>query len=393
MNLESHRPDDLPAANASNARLRVGLCITELEPGGAERCLTELALRIDRKQFQPFVYCLCPRPSPDKLELVTRLESAGVDQRFFTGPTAVNSPGLMVRLARTLRQDGIQVLQCFLLQANLLGALAGRIAGTRAILGGIRVAERRKGGRQLLARGASLLVDRWVCVSQAVADFASLEIGIAPSRMTVIENGVDLSRFDPLSIKQANALGLPRQRKFLIYVGRLDEQKGLEPFLSRVDKMLSVMPAYDLLLVGRGPLENRLKELASSMAAANRIHLLGHRQDIPSLLAASELFVFPSRWEGMPNAVLEAMAAGLPVVSTRIEGAQELLGEHSGEQTVAVDDYDGLVERVVDLAADPAKRVRLGSANLQRARATFSIDAMVKKYEQLFMSCQKYSHH
>ena len=363
--------------------LRIGLCITELEPGGAERCLTEIALRLDRTQFEPFVYCLDAQPTVDKMQLVERLVNAGVPIHYFGGATPLRAPLLLRQLAQQLQSDKIDLLQCFLLRANFLGPLAAKLAGIQHILGGIRVAERRGGGRWVLSKIASRYVDRWVCVSKSVADFAAQTMGLSENKLAVIGNGIDATRYAAERPGQTLS-GLQSSRRYLLFVGRLDPQKGLEGLIAHLGPVLEAFEMYDVLVVGRGPLQPQLERQVDLAGLKERIRFLGYRDDVPQLMAASDLFVFPSRWEGMPNALLEAMAAGLPIASTAAEGVVELLGEASERQTVAVDDYAGLANRIVELLRDQPLRDELGKLNRRRALAEFSIEGAVRSYERLF---------
>ena len=124
--------------------IRLALCITELEVGGAERCLMELATRLDRAKFLPVVYSLGPRPTGEQAALVQRLEAAGVPVHFLNGRTRLAAPIVLWKLIRLLRSQNPQIVQSFLFHANLLGTLAAHLAGAPYMVTGIRVAERRR---------------------------------------------------------------------------------------------------------------------------------------------------------------------------------------------------------------------------------------------------------
>ncbi len=187
-------PDE-PNATADTSPVKIAFCITELDPGGAERCLVELATRLDRRQFEPVVYCLGPRPLGNPISLVERLEAAGVVVHCFGARGLVAFPWLLRRLRRQLRVDRPQLVQTFLFHANVLGAWAARRAGVPHVVSGIRVAERQSGWHLLVARWADRWVDRHVCVSHSVRDF-SVARGLLPiDKLVVIPNAVDVKRF------------------------------------------------------------------------------------------------------------------------------------------------------------------------------------------------------
>ena len=144
------------------------------------------------------------------------------------------------------------------------------------------------------------------------------------------------------------------------------------------------MPDCDLLLVGDGPERTKLQQDVVRLGISDRVHFAGWQADVPPILAAAELLVLPSNWEGMPNVVLEAMAAGKPVLATRAEGVVELLGPGADEQTIPIGDKRALVARARSLLANPSRANELGAQNRSRAEAEFSLDRMIARFEDLY---------
>lgn len=367
--------------------LRVALCITGLEPGGAERCLAELAARVDRQRFRPTVCCLARRPR-DTL-LVERLEAAGVEARFFGAQRAWHAARTIARVAGWLAESRADVLQSFLFHANVVGPLAACRSGLAAVATGIRVAEPSRRWRHAVERWAARRAARHVCVSRDVAAFAAAVMGLSPDKLVVIPNGVDSARHAAAKPADLRSLGIAPGRKVAVFVGRLDRQKNPGLLIAAAAEWMARLPSWDLLVVGDGPLREPTVRQCGRLGIAHRVHLVGARRDVPELLAAASLLVLSSSWEGMPNAVLEAMAAGLPVVATRAEGLAELLGAAAEEQLVplarggSLPDATAVADRVVRIASDPATAGRLGRANWLRA-AEFSLDRMVRAYETLW---------
>ena len=147
---------------------------------------------------------------------------------------------------------------------------------------------------------------------------------------------------------------------------------------------LGRLPQCDLLLVGEGPLRAKIERACRRLGISERVRFAGRRADLPEILAASDLLVLPSAWEGMPNVVLEAMAAGLPVVATDVEGVRELLGSAAHQQIVPYGDGKTLADRIVELITNPAVAARLGAENQARACEHFSPQQMVTAYEDLW---------
>lgn len=363
--------------------MRLALCITELDIGGAERCLVELATRLDRQRFAPVVYALSAEPAPTTPSLVPQLREAGIETHFLGGRRASQFPLIVRRLARLLRTQQAELVQSFLFHANLAARLAGRRAGVPHVLSGIRVAERAARWHLWCDRLTSRLVDRYVCVSRSVADFSRDEAGLPSDKLVVIPNGIDVERYQRAEPLDLTLLGLGAGRRAVTFVGRLERQKGLLDFLRHSPRWLGRLPYHDLLLVGTGPQESALREEAERAAIAARVHFIGWRDDVPRILRASDLFVLPSQWEGMPNALLEAMAAGLPVVATDVEGVRELLGDGARCQVEVRGNLEEFCELIVSLLAESTLADRLGQDNQRRARE-FSWQSMVAAYQRLF---------
>jgi glycosyltransferase involved in cell wall biosynthesis len=315
--------------------------------------------------------------------LVERLREAAVECHFLGATRAWQFPGAVRRLAGLLRRQGPALLQSFLFHADIVGRFAARRADVRRVCGGIRVAEPGRGWRRWLDLATSGRVDRYVCVSQAVADF-SASIGRLPrEKLVVIPNAVDVARFASAQPADLPALGVAKGRRAVACVGRLTAQKGLTWLLDAAPAWLARLPDCDLLLVGQGPQEQQLRRQCAALGIADRVHFAGWRADVPEILAASAALVLPSRWEGMPNAVLEAMAAGLPVVAADAEGVSELLGPNAGQQVVPYGDSAAFSERLSMFLADPAAAQVLGAANRQRT-AEFDWPRAVAAYENLW---------
>ncbi len=312
-------------ATAATSPVRVAFCITELEPGGAERCLVELATRLDRRRFEPVVYCLGPRPAGNPISLVERLEAAGVAVHCFGARRPLALPGLLRRLRRQMQLDRPRLVQTFLFHANVLGAWAARGAGVPHVVSGIRVAERHSAWHLLVAQCADRWVDRHVCVSRSVRDFSVTQGRLRFDKLVVIPNAVDVERFAGAPAVSRSELGVDGRARLIAYVGRLDRQKGVRWLVEAIQGVLNEHADVELVMVGDGP-ERMALERFCAARTPGRVHFLGTRADVPEILAAADLLVLPSRWEGMPNVVLEAMAAGLPVVATDVEGVREALG-------------------------------------------------------------------
>ena len=375
-------------------KLRIALCITELRVGGAERVLVELATRLDKTRFEPLVISMQSRPDDNEPHYVDVLTKAGIPVEFVDFTSPMTLPIKLAKLRKIFKTFKPHVCQSFLFHANFFSRLAARSAGVSMIISGVRVAEHEKKWHLRLDRITQSLVTQYVCVSKGVADFTAKQGGIPPQKITVIPNGVDLA--DDENVVKADFAqdnGSTETRKIMT-IGRLHRQKGIDWLLQTTPHWLEQRPDCELVLVGDGPERAELQQMAAQLPCADRIRFLGHRSDVPQLLAAAELLLLPSRWEGMPNVVMQAMAAGLPVVATQVEGIDELLTQQLDENDLsspqtcrlgATDEWAAKINTLLDL---PDWGRQLGKQNREYIRQHFTTEKMVESYEQLWLKSQ-----
>lgn len=366
--------------------LEIALCITDLEVGGAERCLAELAARLDRQRFSPVVYCLGPRPRQERAASAAALESADVEVCYLDARRRRDAGRVLQDLSRLLAARRPRLVQTFLFHAGMLGRIAARRAGVEQVVCGIRVAERWRPWRLWADRLTDRLVDRHVCVSRSVARFACRRGGLPAEKLIVIANGVDPQAFPAPSQADLRLFGVPGGSRVVTYVGRLNQQKGVAWLIRSAPEWLQRLPDCHLLLVGEGPQRAKLTRLCRRAGIAGRVHFAGWRPDVPEILAASDLLVLPSAWEGMPNVVLEAMASRLPVVATEAEGIEELLGSIRSEQTARYGDSQAFAQKIVGFLTDSSVAARVGAENRRRAEDQFGYRRMVNAYQRLWES-------
>lgn len=369
--------------------IKVAFCITELDVGGAERCLVELVCGLDRARFQSKVFILGKRPPAPHDSLYVRLEQAGVPFACFDGNSAISSPRVVLGLVRQLRAFQPDLLQTFLWHANLLGRVAARLAGVRHVVSGIRVAEHRGTWRLRWDRWTDRWVERHVSVSEAVADFSRVEGRLPAEKIVVIPNGVDLARFNGVAPADMTQFGVPIGARTLVYVGRLDPQKRVDWLLELLTHTFKAAHHCHLVIVGEGSERGRLERLAREYGLDTRVHFAGFRRDIPEILAGSQLLVLPSAWEGMPNVILEAMASSRPVVATDVEGVRELLGPEASRQVAPAGSWRLFSDHLLALLDDAHLCAKLGAANHERA-SQYSLASMIDRYGALYEElCQK----
>lgn len=367
----------------SSQQPRLCLAITELQTGGAERCLANLACGLATKGFSVQVLSLAPLPAAPRDRLVQQLRKHEIPIHCLGVTSARQFIPARRRLHVYLAEQHIELIQTFLYHTNVLTASLRKRTNPWIHVSGIRVADPSRWRKRIESWAAR----RWqhtVCVSQDVARFAQERLRLPMDQVSVVPNGIDVAPFQLDHEQSPMISGLPPGRKFLVSVGRLDRQKGLDWLLDMAPKMLERCPDHDLVLVGDGPERQSLKTQSFHSGFTERIHFLGWRPDIPRILGASDLLLLPSRWEGMPNVLLEAMASALPVVCRDVHGARELLGPDHQGQIATANTPQAFLEQVIKLASDAESRTAAASQNRQRALDHFTLDSMIQAYGDLY---------
>ena len=209
--------------------------------------------------------------------------------------------------------------------------------------------------------------------------------GIEPERLTVIPNGVDPEPFDRAEACPRHGIGVPETAFLTVFVGRLERQKGLPVLFEAAERMMRDCADWHLAIVGDGREAGALKTLCDARPVdSGRVHWLGRRDDVPSVLKSADLVVLPSLWEGMPNVVLEAMAARCAVVATAVEGSEELVEPGRTGWLVPPGDAIALAIALLDAAGDRERLARFGAAARRKIEAEHSPASMVACYEALW---------
>ena len=349
--------------------------ITELSTGGAQVALARLLERLDRDCFSPAVACLYNGDGA----VAREIRALSIDVFDAAMRHKADLPALL-RLYRHIRRARPAILHASLFHTNLPGRVLGRLAGVPIVICSERTMAMESEWRYRLNRWTIGLVDRVIAVSANVRDFYVSHAGLPADKLVVIYNGVDLPD-SPSSREEARAeLGLPPNSPIVGTVSRLDPVKGVDILLHA----LVQLSGANLAIVGDGPERVTLEALASRLGVADRVYWLGHRRDVPRLLPAFDLFVQPSLHEGLPNAVLEALAAGLPVVATAVGGTPEVVVDGVTGLLIPPHEPGALAEAMAALLRDPDLRRTMGRAGRKHVKRHFAIAETVRRTEALY---------
>ena len=368
-------------ANAGRARPRFLFAIDNLRHGGAQKVLRAVLARLDREAVEPAIWCL--GGTSDIERWYTELDVEVIRYPLWQMRCGI---GPIRMLFGMLRRRPVLV-QTFLFHADVLGRALSRLAGVPVVVSSVRATNvRKKGWQFLLDRMTAGLADRIIAVSSATRDFAVAHEGARPEKTVVIPNGIDAEAFEPGREREAvrAELGYGEEEFVVGTIGRLTEQKGHVHLLEAVARLVKSRPEVRAFIVGYGPLESALQMRIEALGLGERVRLLGYRTDVARLLAAMDVFALPSLWEGMSNALLEAMAMALPVVATRVDGNVDLV--KNGETGILVDRGDevALADAIATFADDPVRARKMGRAGRERVEREFSLDRTTEAYLGLY---------
>jgi glycosyltransferase involved in cell wall biosynthesis len=381
MNRDEHSGDCSPDAERSAKHLhprnsipKLFLMTDSFETGGSERQFVALSKSLKPAAFHVQLGCIQRHGS--------LLADLGRVPEFPLGGSlySLNSLWTRLRLAQYLRRNRVAIAHAFDFYTNLTLIPSARLAGVPVVIG----SQRQLG--DLLSRSksqAQAAVFRWcdvvVCNSHAAAD-RLVEQGLRKSRVVVIGNGLPASAFGE------TVPALPRSNA-LLRVGMIARMntpfKNHKVFLRAAARLCGRFPSLEFVLAGDGLLRPELEREAESLGLKDHAVFLGDRRDIAAVLASLDVSVLPSSSESLSNAILESMAAGVPVVASRVGGNPELVGADRGV-LVAPNDDKALADAVEGLLRDPDMRVALGANAKRFVQANFTVEQMHSRYEELY---------
>lgn len=399
--------DKQMTAKEPNAELPIKVLyfITELNIGGAEKVLVHFLRELDPSRYRPLVACLYDGDGAIGDEL--RAQGIPVVDLGMTAPWRLDA---VWRLVQLLRRERPQILHSSLFHANVLGRLAGRLAGVPVIIScrqNIRIGAR---WREWVNRMTVGLDDRVIAVCELARQAEIEAAGVDPAKVVTIYNAVDPAELvadssaadgsasagrsvSNSSAADDTAALVPGRAPDTLLIGtvcRFHPQKGLPHLLEAFARLVQHPIDAHLVLVGDGELREPLEARARELGLDGHVTFTGFRTDISAVLAQLDLFVLPSLWEGLPMVLLEAMAAGLPVVATSVGGTPELVQDGDTGLLVPPANVDALANAMHFLLVQADVRRAMGQRGRQRVETQFSAAQAVRKttalYEQLRQS-------
>lgn len=372
--------------SSRRAPRRVLLVVSTLDGAGPGRVMSILGRELSERGFDA---TLVATHGPRDRALIADTERAGVPV-VHLGMRAMGDAAGIARFVRLLRQLRPDVVHTRTIRADLLGRLASPL-GIPVVNNIVNVYPQdclvRLGpviGRAVMAlsrmsRGAARL---FVANARAVADNTQEAFGVAPERVQVVYDGLLLDHWATASPADMSSYGISASDPVCLAVSRLHPQKGLDDLVAAAVRVTSERPDVRFVVAGDGPERARLETCLRRAGLAGRFLLLGGRDDIAELMARADLFVLPSRFEGLPSAIIEAMAAGRAVVACATAGVPELVEDGVTGWLVPVGRPDALARALLDAMGRDLTAV--GEAGRRRARARFSSAAMAAGFARAY---------
>jgi len=296
-------------------------------------------------------------------------------------------------LARLILTRHYDIIHCHLLAANLIAKPLAALLGVP-----VRINHDHCNDKPVDRRSWVVAADRWtnrfsthICaVSESTRRFLVTEEGVEESRVTTVHNGIDVALFQPRPEQRAEARkrwALPDSAFVIAGIGRLIYQKNFALFLEVAAGVLKRHPHAFFVLAGTGEDEASLRAQTQRLGIAERVRFLGYVGEMTALYPALDLLLLTSRYEGLPITILEAMATGIPIVASQLDGVAEVLRDGEDSALVTEGDGDGFVTHVGELIQQPGLSRRYADAALTKVRAQHSAEGMTRAVEAVYARC------
>lgn len=375
-----------PAGIASTSLRRIFFVLDSLNIGGTETQAVELARRLDPARYDVTLACL-----RIKGPLLERLNGSHVKLMEFHPKGGMNSPGgiyQLLRMAVFLRKGRFDVVHAHDLWANLLAVPAAWLARAPIIISSQRDLshlEFYKTSRKRWLRKVQRMSNLVVANAGSVRDALVAEEGFSPKKIRVIYNGVDWERFSRAPRERERLFPGMNEGRIVLLVGNMHtDVKGHPLLLDAAAEVIREFPKTRFVFAGDGALRKELEDKVDRLGLGQNVLFLGRRNDIPEILACCDIGVLPSKAEGLPNAVLEYLAAGLPTVASAVGGNAEIIRDGENGLLFPAENAGALAEKLLRILRDPEFARRLGQAGQEHVRQNFSFDRMIEQVDRMY---------
>jgi len=373
---------EIKAPAECKRRITVFHLIGSLRVGGAEQQLVSLVPLFDREKFRIIVGTLQPGGGLENVLAESGIEYVNLSFRVRTFVQC------MLRLAGILRREKVDILHTHIAYTSFFGRLAGLCSRVPFMV-------TTDHGQHLWKKRWEVMAD-WalnrftacrVAVTGDVAEILHTRDHTPRNKIIVVPNGVDVERFRVDSSRGKavrKELGISDDTVVVGTVARLSWAKALEVLVETTAELVKRLPKVRCVIVGDGSLRGEVEQCVKDLGMQDYVLMTGTRMDVPELLSAFDVFVLSSRTEGLPVSLLEAMAAGRPIASTRVGGIPEVVTDRKEALLVEPGDPHALADAIVEIVSDPRLAAELARNAEERVGAEYSIAATVRKLERVY---------
>jgi len=364
--------------------------------GGAEKLVFDLATRLDKGKFNVLICSIVKREGKAAAQLCKDLESCGVRVLSLNKPPNKKRLNAIIRLCKYLRENHINILHTHCSSPDFYGKLAAIMSPTQTVFSTIHTI---KGGNDFYQSLLNYSTTKYIAISKTVERYAICELRIPSEKIEVIYNAVDINKFKSLSTDKKSKLrelAIVNAKKIVTNIGNIREAKGQIYLIEAARLVLNEFADTHFIIVGDDLLEPELachlKKEVEIAGMQDKISFIGMRSDIPEILSITDLFVLPSLREGLPLALLEAMATGIPVIATSVGSNPEIVTDGINGFLVPPKDSDALAQKINEALLNMERAKRLGREGQNTVERSFTVEQMVNKYEQLYLNFNRINH-
>lgn len=382
----------------SKKKIAVMHVINAYALGGAEKLVFDIASSMDKTKFDVFVCSIGGRGDDLEKTLRRDLQSQGIKAISLDKAPRKQRLRAVLKLAKILGKNKIDIVHTHCPSPDFYGRLAAFISRVPLAACMSRVAvtfstiHSTAGYSSYWEKVFKHFTTKYIAISEQVKKYAIDDLQIPSDKVELIYNGIDLQRFMKNKIDRENKLAKLRidaDKKIITNIGRVAEEKG-QIYLIRAAKIvLKEFPDVHFLIVGDDKTDKKtaqkLKDMVRAEGLSDYITFTGIRQDVPEILAITDIFVFPSLWEGFALVVLEAMAAEVPVVATDVGIIREVLVDQENGLIVPPKDAVALAEGIKFMLSDPERAKEMGLKGQKTVEEKFTIENTVRGYEELYL--------
>ena len=362
-------------------RIKIVHLITSLEVGGAQHGLLLGLPRFDADRYEHVICSIMAR-----MQMAPLFRQAGIEVHTLGLRQKTDLLAVTLRLRSLLKRLRPDILHTYLLHGNVLGRIVGRLVGVHGIIGSERTIGQAGRWGRLATRLTNPLTDAVEVNSETGARAIERDLGVPPGKIEVVRSGIDLNAYGGMSKRTEirSGLALTDHHHLVLYVGRLRPVKGVEYGIRAFAAARDQHANMHMALAGEGEQLGYLQNLANELGISEHISFLGVRNDLPELLSAADSVLMPSLAEGFPRTAIEAMAAGRPVIATRVGGTPEAIVDGETGILVPPMDVNAMVSALSRLVGDPNLQAQLGTNGRKRAEQNYSVDNYVTRLDGLY---------